>query len=100
MTELEILRGIAVLYALGKFVIPALIIGAILEEYDKRKQKKAKRQLEKRKAQYELECEIAGRNMRRIDEIHRTVLEFGKQQKITCKGHFSGTDVEKYIKSI
>ena len=95
MIETEILRGIAILMALGKFIMPALIIGAILEELDKRKQKAAKRQLIKRKAQYELECEIAGRKMREADEIHRTVSEFNKHQTIKYTGLFSGKMMEE-----
>lgn len=96
----EILRGTIILLSLGKFVIPPLIIGCIWEEYDKRRRKKADRQRAKRKAQYELDCEFAGRRMHHTDEIMRTVNEFAKQQKITCKGYFSGAAVERYIKQV
>lgn len=76
MTELEILRGIAILYALGKFVVPALIIGAVCEWWDKRSQAKTKKEIEKRRAEFNRECERVGKRMHNIDEIHRTVTEF------------------------
>lgn len=96
----EILRGIAILISLSQFVVPALIIGAVLEYYDNKKIKKANRDTARRKAKHELDCEIVGRSLLNTDDIMRTVNEFAKHQKITCKGHFSGASVEKYIREV
>ena len=73
MTELEILRGIAILYAIGRYIVPCLIIGAVWEWWDKRSQAKTKKELEKRRAEFIRDVEITGKRMHNIDEIHRTV---------------------------
>lgn len=76
MTELEILRGIAIFFALSKFVVPVMIIWCISEWWDKRSQAKTKKEIEKRRAEFNRECERVGKRMHNIDEIHRTVTEF------------------------
>lgn len=107
MTELEILRGIAILYALCRYIVIALMVYAIWKVFkttynwwNKYSFNKTQKEIEARRTKFNQDCERVGKRMHNIDEIHRTVHNFNKHQRITCKGYFTGSDIEAYIAKV
>lgn len=95
---MDYLRGLAIIWCLCLYVLPAMTIVCIWEEKDKRRAKQYSRLIANRRKAFANEVQRCGQRMRDTDhrcEVLSKPIE--KRQNIKYTGLFSGEEVERIL---
>lgn len=84
---------------MGAYITIAYILYWICESWDRKSRRKSRRKIEKRRREFEAECERAGRAMHNRDETHKTVnMQVRKKPIRKAVGYFSDDFAQLLLK--
>lgn len=85
----NVVRGLAVVWCLSLYCIPLMILGAVIEWWLERKDRKAAERSERNKRRREREIQLAGYRLTNADERYRILHEpprcERKAERVDCR---------------